>query len=91
MSCTGRGFHGASSEIDLEIFFDPFKLDRLAEGGGCGSRVDGGSIVRLSADNDLCCAVAGRLVISAVGISATAAACRNTDRFDMLVLRLTAD
>ena len=36
MSWTGRGFHGASKEIDLEIFFDPFKLDRLAEGGGGG-------------------------------------------------------
>ena len=96
MLATCLGFHGAKSEIDLEIFLDP--LRPLDGGGGlvCALMApeDTAKLSLDSALSDRCCGGAGAGLLtgpSGEGMSATAAACKNTDRFDRAVFRLTAD
>ena len=90
------GFQGASNEIDLEIFLEP--LRPLDGGGGLvWALIAPEDTAKLSLDSalsDLCCCGAGAGLLtgpSGEGMSATAAACRNTDRFDRAVFRLIAD
>lgn len=81
--------------MDLEIFLEPFRLEFVG-GGGCGGRVWAlivpeftAKLSRLSADKERVGGI--RMASGGDGMSATAAACKNTDRLDRAVFLLTAD